>query len=86
MNYEPARTIIDNEAAICMTKCNKDTAGNRHLAQQFHYIRQGTALMEHKFEWIGTKLQLPDILTNVGNKSIFSAIYFPWYYMKRSKH
>ena len=26
MNYEPAKIIIDNEAAICMANCNKDTA------------------------------------------------------------
>ncbi len=25
--YEPSRIIIDNEAAIPMAKCNKDTAG-----------------------------------------------------------
>ena len=32
MKYEPAKIIIDNEAAICMANCNKDTAGNRHVA------------------------------------------------------
>ena len=63
--------IIDNQAAICMANCNKDTAGNRHVACRFHYVRQGTALKEHKFEWIGTKYQLADILTKVGNKSSF---------------
>ena len=36
MNYEPAKIIIDNEAAICMANCNKDTAGNRHVARRFH--------------------------------------------------
>ena len=74
-NYEPARIIIDNEAAICMAKCNKDTAGNRHVARRFHYVRQGTALKEHKFEWIGTKYQLADILTKVGNKSSFNHLW-----------
>ena len=53
--YEPATIIIDNEAAISMAICNKDTAGNCHIAQRYHYVRQGTALNEHKFEWIGTK-------------------------------
>ena len=28
VNLEPTRTIIDNEAVICMAKCNKDTADN----------------------------------------------------------
>ena len=32
MEYELARIIIDNEAKISMAKCNKDTAGNRHVA------------------------------------------------------
>ena len=54
-NYETATIIIDNKAAISMATCNKDTAGNRHVAQRYRYVRQGTALNEHKFEWIGTK-------------------------------
>ena len=28
LNQKPAKIIIDNEAAIYMAKCNKDTAGN----------------------------------------------------------
>ena len=28
MKYEPAKIIINNEAAISIAKCNKDTAGN----------------------------------------------------------
>ena len=35
VKLEPARIIIDNEAAICMEKCNKDTAGNRHVARRY---------------------------------------------------
>ena len=46
LNQKPARIIIDNEAAICMAKCNKDTAGNRHVARRFHYVRQGTVLKD----------------------------------------
>ena len=75
LNYEPAKIIIDNEAAICMTKCNKDTAGNRYVARRYHYVRQGTALKEHKFEWIGTKYQLADILTKVGNRPSFEHLW-----------
>ena len=75
LNYEPDRIIIDNEAAICMAKCNKDTAGNRHVARRFHYVRQGTALKEHKFEWISSKFQLADILTKVGNKCSFEHLW-----------
>ena len=75
MNYEPAKIIIDNEAATYMANCNKDTAGNRHVACQFHYVRQGTALKEHEFEWIGAKYQLADILTKVGTKSSFQYLW-----------
>ena len=32
LNQKPAKIFIDNEAAISMAKCNKDTAGNRHVA------------------------------------------------------
>ena len=39
MDYEPARIIVDNKAAICMAKCNNDTAGNRRVARRFHYVR-----------------------------------------------
>ena len=73
--YESAKIIIDNEATICMVKYNKDTAGNRRVSQRFPYVRQGTAVKEHKFEWIGTKFQLADILTKVGNRSIFGHLW-----------
>gem|GEM_PF-2876143 len=73
--YEPARIIIDNEAAIAMTKCNKDTAGNRHVARRYHYVRQGTNLNEHKFEWIGTKHQLADPLTKSGTPGTFGYLW-----------
>ena len=75
LNQKPARIIIDNEAAICMAKCNKDTAGNRHVARHFHYVRQCSVLKEHKFEWISSKFQLADILTKVGNKSSFEHLW-----------
>ena len=75
LKCQPARIIVDNEAAISMAKCNKDTAGNRHVARRFHYVRQGTALNECKFQWIGSKFQLADILTKVGNKASFSPLW-----------
>ena len=74
-NYEPAIIIIDNEVAISMATCNKDTAGNRHVARRYHYVRQGTALNEHKFEWIGTKHQLADTLTKPGTPSTFLSLW-----------
>ena len=37
-NYKPAHVMIENEAAIAMTSCNKDTAGNRHVARRYHYV------------------------------------------------
>ena len=72
---EPSKIIIDNEAAIAMSKCNKDTAGNRHVARRYHYVHQGTSLNEHKFEWIGTKFQLPDTLTKSGTPKTFSFLW-----------
>ena len=54
---ESTRIIIDNEATISITKCNKDAEGDTHVARRYHYTRQGTALQEHKFEWIGTKFK-----------------------------
>ena len=74
-SFEPSRIIIDNEAAIAMSKCNKDTAGNRHVARRYHYVRQGTSMNEHKFEWIGTKLQLADTLTKPGTPGTFGYLW-----------
>ena len=54
-----------------MATCNKDTAGNRHVTQRYHYVRQGTALNEHKFEWIGTRHQLADTLTRLKTPTTF---------------
>lgn len=71
VKLEPDRIIIYNEATICMAKCNKDTAGNCHVAKRYHYVQQGTALQEHKFEWIRTKHQLADPLTKPGSEDNF---------------
>ena len=75
LKCEPSRIIVDNEAAISMANCNKDTAGNRHVARRYHYVRQGTTLKEHVFEWIGTKHQLADILTKSSNAITFSPLW-----------
>ena len=58
-----------------MSKCNKDTAGNRHVARRYHYVRQGTSMNEQKFEWIGTKLQLADTLTKPGTPGTFGCLW-----------
>ena len=50
LEYPSSLVIIDNEAAKCMSECNKDTAGNRHVARRYHYVRQGTLLKEHEFK------------------------------------
>ena len=75
MSSEPAMIIIDNEAAISMAKCDKDTAGTRHVAKRYHYVRQGTALKEHVFVWINTKTQVADILTKVGSQATFNHLW-----------
>ena len=50
LKCEPSRILVDNDAAIPMTKYNKGTAGNRHVARRYHYVRQDTTLKEHVFE------------------------------------
>ena len=75
MKCPPAMIIVDNEAAIAMSSCNKDTAGNRHVARRYHYVRQGTALKEHTFHWIGTKFQLADPMTKEGGPSKFKGLW-----------
>ena len=81
VNMEPARIIIDNEAAISMAKYNKDTAGIRHIARRYHYVQQGTALQEHKFEWLGTKFQIADPLTKPGSATSFRELWKCIYFM-----
>ena len=49
---DPSHIVINNRVAIAMSKCNKDTAGNRHVARRCHYVQQGTSLNKHKFEFI----------------------------------
>ena len=74
MNYEPAKIIIDDEAAI-RAKYNKDTAENWHVTRRFIYVWQGTALNKHQFHWIGTKYQLADVLTKVGSHTTFRSLW-----------
>ena len=52
LKCESSRIIVDNAAAISMARCNKDTAGNRHVARRHHYVRQGTTLKEHIFDML----------------------------------
>ena len=54
-----------------MARCNKDTAGKRHVVRRFHHVRQGTASNEHKFHWISTKHQLAYTPSKVGSHSKF---------------
>ena len=75
MKSLPSMIIVDNEAAIAMSSCNKDTAGNRHVARRYHYVRQGTALKEHSFHWIGTKFQLADPMTKEGGPTKFKSLW-----------
>ena len=75
IKYDPSYIIIDNEAAKCMSECNKDTAGNRHVARRYHYVRQGSLLNEHKFKWIGTKSQLADPMTKEGGPAKFKDLW-----------
>ena len=75
IKYDPSYIIIDNEAAKCMSECNKDTAGNRHVARRYHYVRQGSLLNEHKFKWIGTKSQLADPMTKEGGPAKFKNLW-----------
>ena len=45
VNMEHTSIIIDNEAAISMAKCNKDTARNiYYVARRYYYVQQGIAL------------------------------------------
>ena len=74
-NHQPRLLLIIYEAAIAMATCNKDTAGNRHVARRYHYVRQGTSLKEHTFNWIGSKHQLADILTKPGSLKNFSHLW-----------
>ena len=39
LKCESSRIIVHNDAAISMARCNKDTAGNRHVARRYHYVR-----------------------------------------------
>ena len=71
IDYPPAYIIIDNEAARAMSQCNKDTAGNRHVARRYHYVRQGTLLREHEFNWAGNKFQLANLMTKIRGKEKF---------------
>ena len=75
-SYEPSKIIIDNVAAIAMSKYNNDTAGNRHIARRYHYVCQGTSIKKHKFEWIGTKFQLADTLIKSGTPGTFGFLLY----------
>ena len=85
-NYKASHIIIDNEAAIAMRSCNKDTAGNRHVLRGYPYVRQGITLKEHIFDWISTKKHLADPLTKQDCRSKFKDIWDTYMYNINSLH
>ena len=46
LNYKLSGIKMNNEAAINVDKCNKDTAGDQYVARRCHYVKQGTTLKE----------------------------------------
>ena len=42
LKCQSAKITSDNETAINMAKCNKDTAGKRHVGRRLYYVRQDT--------------------------------------------
>ena len=75
LTCKPSRIIVDNEAVIAMAKCNKDIAGNNHVARRYDYVCQGSTLNEHTIEWISTKYQLVDPLTKSDTINTFSFLW-----------
>ena len=45
------------------------------VARRFHYVRQGTVLKEHTFDWISTKHQQADPLTKSGSQRTFGHLW-----------
>ena len=75
LTYEPVRIVIDNEAAIVITKNDKDTGENWHVARRYYYAPQGTTMNKHAFEWSGTKYKLADTLTKATTSTTFGHIW-----------
>ncbi|MGH7954439.1 MAG: reverse transcriptase domain-containing protein [Gloeomargaritales cyanobacterium] len=57
---EPVLIILDNEAAICMSKSLKDTKRTRHIDRRIHYVRHGIKAGLHKLTYIPANHQLAD--------------------------
>ena len=60
--YTPAESpnilLIDNHAAMQMSKNWKPTKYNRHIDRRYHYVRQGQKEGKHKIIWIPEKIKL----------------------------
>ena len=59
----PNILMIDNEAAVRMSKNYKPTKKNRHIARRYHYVRQGQDEGKHLIIWVPAENQLADDLT-----------------------
>ena len=59
----PNLLLIDNEATVAMSKNYKPTKKNRHIAQRFHYVREGQCGEQHHLVWIPAEDQIEDDMT-----------------------
>ena len=73
--YPSSDVILDSAAAIAIASSDKDTKRTRNILRKYHFVRQGSALGQHKLGWIGTDDQMADPLTKNGDfKNINSKI------------
>ncbi|MGH3054708.1 MAG: reverse transcriptase domain-containing protein, partial [Gaiellaceae bacterium] len=56
----PVTIILDNDAAISMSKSLKDTKRNRHIDRCIHYVRNRVRAGKHALSYIPAEFQLAD--------------------------
>ena len=67
----PSILLIDNQATVRMSKNYKVTGKNRHIARQWHFVRQGVQEKLFNLKWIPGEDQIADdcTKTQVASKS-----------------
>ncbi|MGH7954596.1 MAG: reverse transcriptase domain-containing protein, partial [Gloeomargaritales cyanobacterium] len=59
-DQEPVTIILDNQAAISMSKTLKDTKRTRHIDRRVHYVRRGSEAGHHTLTHLHADFQLAD--------------------------
>jgi hypothetical protein len=81
----PIAIMVDNAAAVQISKNGKLSRKSRHIERRFEFVRQGHKMGMHELHWLSGKYMLSDILTKSQHASKIDP-HLPYIFTVLPKH